>query len=146
MLRTSDGGQGPWVCAGQWHGRFIWLSQVGVAAELLLLGELERDGDHTSLSHDHCYTNPVCLLIWKVHLTRLQSIVLVRSLSSVMKIMLLLFFFFLLFLILTSVSPTVTTASSTVFALTLPLERWRIQGVGDSGVRSLTGDRKKMRS
>lgn len=75
----------------------------------------------------------------KLVLTRLQSSVLVLSLSSEMKIMLLLFFFFLLFLILTStfVSPTVTTTSSVVLALMLPLERWRVQEVGDSGGRSL---------
>lgn len=82
-------------------------------------------------------------------LTRLQSSVLVLSLSSVMKIMLLLFFFFLLFLSLTSASPTVTTTSSaggnfrpgksTVFCFVC---HWRVKEVGDSGGRSLGGGRK----
>lgn len=155
ILRTSDGRQRPWVCAGQRHGRFIRLWQVGVAAELLLLGQLREEEitptqqwwapHNAAASLPSCFLLS-CLLIWKAPLTRLQSNVLVRSLSSVMKIMLLLFFFFLLFLILTSVSPTVTTISSTVFELTLPLERWRTQDVGDSGPRSLTAGRKRARS
>lgn len=73
----------------------------------------------------------------KAVLTRLQSSVLVLSRSSEMKIMLLLFFFFLLFLSLTSASPTVITRSSELLVLTLPLERWRVKEVGDSGGRSL---------
>lgn len=73
------------------------------------------------------------------HPTLLQSSVLVLSLSSEMKIMLLRFFFFLLFLSLTSASPTVTTMSSITHALTLPLERGRVdvQETGDSGGMSL---------
>lgn len=76
-------------------------------------------------------------------LTLLLSRVLVLSLSSVMKIMLLLFLFFLLFLSLTSESPTVTTPSSTVLALMLPLEccRLEVQETGESGGRSLRGGR-----
>lgn len=85
----------------------------------------------------HCYPSSLIL-------TRLHSSVLVRSLSSVMKIMLLLFFFFLLFLILTSASPTVIMLPSSPI-LTLPLERGRVaelQEIGDSGGLSLGGGRK----
>lgn len=48
VLHTSDGRQRPWVCIGQHHGGFIRLRQVGVAAELLLLGQLQGDRDHTN--------------------------------------------------------------------------------------------------
>lgn len=42
---TCDGWQGSRVGIGQWHVFGVWLTQVGVAAELLLLGQLEGDRD-----------------------------------------------------------------------------------------------------
>lgn len=50
MLVTCDGGQGSGVGVGQRHISFVWLRQVGVTAELLFLGQLEGDRDHTKLS------------------------------------------------------------------------------------------------
>lgn len=47
MLVTCDGRQGSGVGIGQRHISFIRLRQVGVAAELLFLGQLEGDRDHT---------------------------------------------------------------------------------------------------
>lgn len=44
---TCDGRQGSGVGVGQQHFSFIWLRQVGVTAELLLLRQLEGDRDHT---------------------------------------------------------------------------------------------------
>lgn len=151
---TCDGRKWSGVGMSQQHIFFIRLRQVGVAAELLFLGQLERDRDQTKLDSSSAYSHSIILsllpskfllcnlmiyLPLKPILTRLQSRVFVLSLSSEMKIMLLLFFFFLLFLSLTSASPTVTTRSSTVLALMLPLECWRFKGVGDSGGRSLGG-------
>lgn len=50
MLHTCDGRQRPGVGASERHAVLVGLGQVGVAAELLLLGQLEGDRDHTKLS------------------------------------------------------------------------------------------------
>lgn len=50
-LVTCDGWQGSGVGIGQQHISFIRLRQVGVTAELLFLGQLEGDRDHTKLSN-----------------------------------------------------------------------------------------------
>lgn len=150
---TCDSRQGSGVGIGQQHISFTGLRQVCVTAELLFLGQLEGDRDHTMVSN----TTPRVLLKLHddlpsvrtaqtpnplhTHLTRLQSSVLILSLSSVMKIMLLLFLFFLLLLSLTSESPTVMTPSSTVLTLMLPLEccSVEVQELGESGGSSLPG-------
>ena len=146
---TCDGGQGSGVGISQRHTSFIRLTQVGVTAELLFLGQLEGDRDQTKLStasHTRLllsfsflyFLYSLILSSRDQPLTRLLSIVFILSLSSVMKIMLLLFFFFLLFLSLTSASPTVTTPPD-ILPVMLPLERGRVelQEVGDSGGKSL---------
>lgn len=151
IVITCDGGQGSGVGIRERHTSFIRLTQVGVTAELLFLGQLEGDrdqtklstGSHTRLLLSFSFLYSLILSPRDQPLTRLLSIVWILSLSSVMKIMLLLFFFFLLFLSLTSASPTVTIPSDKLPVM-LPLERGRVelQEVGDSGGKSLWGGRK----
>ncbi len=57
---TCDGRQGSGVCVGQCHIFCIWLSQVGVTAELLFLGQLEGDRDHTKLSSSISTDTKLC--------------------------------------------------------------------------------------
>lgn len=52
ILVTCDCRQGSGVGTGQQHISFIGLRQVGVTAELLFLGQLEGDRDHTKLSNN----------------------------------------------------------------------------------------------
>ncbi len=62
MLVTCDGRQRSGVGIGQQHISFIGLRQVGVTAELLLLGQLEGDRDHTKLSNDASTDTQLCYL------------------------------------------------------------------------------------
>lgn len=49
---TCNGRQGSGVGIGQQHISVVWLRQVGVTAELLLLRQLEGARDHTKLSNN----------------------------------------------------------------------------------------------
>lgn len=54
VLVTCDSWQGSRVGVGQWHSLLIWLRQVGVTAELLLLWQLGGDRDHTTAVSSPC--------------------------------------------------------------------------------------------